>query len=396
MVRFSVIGCGCIGKEHIRNLLLAPRDLAELVAVVDPDVDMLAEAVELAPHVTTCNRLDELNLDSVDAAIVCVPNHLHATVCESLVGHVHVLCEKPLATTMEDCERIAKSRSDDKVFAVGLEYRHIPTMKRLVESLDSIGRLRMLTIREHRFPFLKKVGGWNRMGEKTGGTLVEKGCHFFDFFALCCQKKPHTVYARGGQAVNHLDTADVDDHALVVIDFGDVVCTLDLCMFAEASLNQLEVSAVGSLGKIEAFAPAHGIKTADGRPNFRIGTRKSRDWESCTDAPHESYTRGAVSEEVVPFDQALMEAGDHAGSTYYELIEFAKACQGQSHNLASAYDAALSVAIGIAAQTSLLTHAPVKVDDVLSDYFKDQQQLKYAQSTSSASSSSSGESEAED
>jgi hypothetical protein len=42
----------------------------------------------------------------------------------------------------------------------------------------------MLSIREHRFPFLTKVGDWNRFSENTGGTMVEKCCHFFDLMRL--------------------------------------------------------------------------------------------------------------------------------------------------------------------------------------------------------------------
>mmetsp|Transcript_5434 Transcript_5434/g.16433 ORF Transcript_5434/g.16433 Transcript_5434/m.16433 type:complete len:392 (+) Transcript_5434:57-1232(+) len=374
-VRFGVIGCGCIGQEHIRNLLLMPPDTARLTVCVDTSPEMLAEAAELVPQdVHLCDSVEAIQPEWLDAVIVAVPNHLHAEVCERVSRRcsVHVLCEKPLATTMEDCERIARCVDPNKVCAVGLEYRHIPTMRRLVEALPEIGQLRMLTIREHRFPFLAKVDKWNRKDRNTGGTLVEKGCHFFDFFSLCCQgKKPTSVYARGGQAVNHKATADVADHALVVIDFEDIVCTLELCMFAEASKHQLEVSAVGDKGKIEAFAPAHGVKSQDlSTENFRIGLRKPRDWENARDAPDESHTRGAVTPEIVPLDEDLMAAGDHAGSTYYELLQFVDACRtGHSDNLASIADAALSVAIGLAATKSMRTNLPVQVADLLPDLF---------------------------
>ena len=58
----------------------------------------------------------------------------------------------------------------------------MPSVARLIDEVDkgTIGRLRMLSIREHRFPFLAKVGNWNRYTARTGGTLVEKCCHFWD------------------------------------------------------------------------------------------------------------------------------------------------------------------------------------------------------------------------
>jgi myo-inositol 2-dehydrogenase / D-chiro-inositol 1-dehydrogenase len=57
----------------------------------------------------------------------------------------------------------------------------------------------MLTIREHRFPFLEKVGDWNRFNRNTGGTLVEKCCHFFDLMRLILRDDPVRVMASGGQ-----------------------------------------------------------------------------------------------------------------------------------------------------------------------------------------------------
>mmetsp|Transcript_8846 Transcript_8846/g.27182 ORF Transcript_8846/g.27182 Transcript_8846/m.27182 type:complete len:484 (+) Transcript_8846:2201-3652(+) len=376
-VKIGVVGAGCIGQEHIKNLLLAPRDLCELVACADPDAAMMKEAETLltkSKNVQLFASVEAMVEEcEMEAVIVAVPNYKHLQVCETLLKNgektFHVLCEKPVATTLEDCERLVRLVSPDKVFAVGLEYRHIPPMRKLLERLPEVGKPLMVTIREHRFPFLKKVGLWNRDNAKSGGTLVEKGCHFFDFFRLCAAgSRPTTVYARGGQAANHW-APGVLDHAVVVVDFDDgLVCTLELSMFAEASKNQLEVSAVGAAGKIEAFAPAHGVHHDDANtPNFRLGRRKAMDWQERTTAPPESHTIGAVEESHVPIDNKLMAAGDHAGATYYELLEFAHACQGKPNKLASVYDATLSVAVGLAAQHSIATRQVVHLKDLLSD-----------------------------
>ena len=75
----------------------------------------------------------------------------------------------------------------------------------MMRHLGEVGEIKMLSIREHRFPFLKKVEDWNRFNEKTGGTLVEKCCHFFDLMNLMIHSVPVKIYASGGQSVNHLD-----------------------------------------------------------------------------------------------------------------------------------------------------------------------------------------------
>ena len=60
---------------------------------------------------------------------------------------------------------------------------------RLVHA-GAVGRPRMVAMREHRFPFLDKVGNWNRFSANTGGTLVEKTCHFFDLMNLILRRAP--------------------------------------------------------------------------------------------------------------------------------------------------------------------------------------------------------------
>ena len=100
----------------------------------------------------------------------------------------------------------------------------------------------MVAIREHRFPFLTKVDDWNRFSANTGGTLVEKCCHFFDLMNLILRNAPWRVMASGAQDVNHLDerydgrTPDILDNAFVIVDYpSGARALLDLCMFAEAT-----------------------------------------------------------------------------------------------------------------------------------------------------------------
>ena len=68
----------------------------------------------------------------------------------------------------------------------------MPPVARLLEEVrgGALGTLRMVAIREHRYPFLKKIGDWNRFARNTGGTLVEKCCHFFDIMRLITGQRP--------------------------------------------------------------------------------------------------------------------------------------------------------------------------------------------------------------
>ena len=200
----------------------------------------------------------------------------------------------------------------------------------------------------------------------------------------------------GAQDVNHLDeklkgvgeglVPDIIDNAFTVVDWsnGSRSC-LDLCMFAEASQNQEEISVVGSRGKIEAHAPAHGAITSAEQdpPNVLIGTR--REWKDrvdppppplplqklCVHAPLDvrSLIRLAVQSNVTnPHSNTqVQKAGYHAGATYFELKAFYDAIQrGEPYKATvDVRDGTLAVAIGQAAHISIKESRAVLMSELL-------------------------------
>jgi predicted dehydrogenase len=218
----------------------------------------------------------------------------------------------------------------------------------VAEAEVATGGVRMLTIREHRFPFLSKVGNWNRFNARTGGTFVEKCCHFFDLMRLILRSEPVRVMASGGQAVNHRDenhedgASDVWDHGYVLLDFASGArAMLELCMFAEGSLYQEEITALGPSGKIEAQVPGPGRfwpPTLGPAPTPRLVL-----------SPR--HPKGPVMREV-PVDPVLLAAGDHNGATYFQHARFAAVVRGEAAPAVTLRDGERAVAIGRAAQES--------------------------------------------
>ena len=95
-------------------------------------------------------------------ALQGTPNYTHIDVVRNaMASSKAILCEKPLCTTVDDCvevvERVRSEAASGRMFWTGLEYRYIPAIARLVREVDSgfVGDVRMVTIREHRFPFLQ-------------------------------------------------------------------------------------------------------------------------------------------------------------------------------------------------------------------------------------------------
>ncbi|MGI9053890.1 MAG: Gfo/Idh/MocA family protein [Ilumatobacteraceae bacterium] len=354
-VRYGVIGTGMMGIEHISNLLAI--DGATVTAVADPD-DGSRDWAQLAVGLDTrlarfTDHRDLLASRQCDAVVIASPNHTHrAILCDVLETPLHVLVEKPLCTTVADCQEVmqrAAAGPPGRIVWMGLEYRYMPPTRLLLDEVRSgtVGNVRMVAIREHRFPFLPKVDNWNRFNRNTGGTLVEKCCHYFDLMNLFIGRRPVRVMASGAQDVNHLDerydgkVPDIIDNAFVVVEYGDGGrAVLDLCMFAEASKNEQELIVTGDEGKVEALVP-EGV--------VRIGRRADG--------------IGAVTEVQVTDDRIAFQ-GFHHGASFLEHVDFLHAIRTETPPAVTLDDGLWAVAIGEAGQRSIEERRWVEVAEL--------------------------------
>ncbi|CAJ1363771.1 unnamed protein product, partial [Effrenium voratum] len=368
-LRAGIIGTGAMGKEHIRNIALLEKEL-HVTAVADTSEVALKEALEElgpnAPRVAIFHTDEDLvNCDFVDVLIICTPNFQHIqTLRKAIASGKHILCEKPLCTTVEDCEEVERLLTERDlrstspgIFMTGMEYRYMPPIARLIEETDlrRLGEPRVLSVREHRFPFLVKVDNWNRFNEHTGGTLVEKACHFFDLMRRILQSEPVSIYASGDQAMNHKDEVyekgvpDIIDHALVVVEFASGArASLDLCMFAEDEQTE-QVRLVCQRGSVEAKSPESTVRLVQ-RRKTRLGR-----------APPSKEERAVPEVISIPVPQDLAEAGYHEGATFYELSAFLDAIRSKQPAPVSARDGKMAVLMGVAAQRSIALGQPVRI-----------------------------------
>ncbi len=352
-LRYGIIGTGMMGIEHQRNL--AALRGATVTALADPHQPSLDRAVAEVGGSEAQTFLDYRELlasDHVDAVIIASPNMTHIDVAaDAIRSGLHVMIEKPLATTVDDCLTLMElPQRANQVVAVGLEYRYMPPVAALIDVVRSgqLGEPKMVAITEHRFPFLVKVNDWNRFNENTGGTLVEKCCHFFDLMSVLTKSEPVTVMASGAMDVNHIDerydgrTPDILDNAFVIVEFANGMrASLDLCMFAEGSVDQEAISVVGTLGKAEAFLPSSKL---------RIGARTG--WHQ------------GVTEQVVE-DPSIGHEGFHHGASYVEHVHFAEAIRTGGEPAIGLADGLRSVAVGVAAHRSIDEGRVVHLGEVL-------------------------------
>ncbi len=351
-LRYGVIGTGLMGCEHIRNL--GVLEGAEVVAFADPNAaprSWARAALDGRPARAFTDYRAMLEAVPLDVIVIASPNFTHAQVLDAAFATGrHILVEKPLCTRLDDARAVVeRAASYPGLVMVGMEYRFMAPTARLVREVQAgtIGNLRMLAIREHRWPFLKKVDDWNRFSENTGGTLVEKCCHFFDLMSLIVGAAPVRVFGSGGQDVNHLDeryagrVPDILDNALVIVDFANGArASLDLCMFADGARSEQEIVATGDRARIDVTFP---------QGDLFIGTRRPL----------------AVARERIEIDPKLLHLGVHFGATYFEHAAFAEAIRSGGAAPVTAAEGFQAVALGAAAQQSIATALPVQFAEFL-------------------------------
>ena len=346
-----------MAREHILNLSLVNN--VEVVALSDPHEDSLNQCKEILKTKVSYfkNHLDMIKENIVDVYLISSPNFTHLEILKDVIKtKKHILVEKPLCTNTKDCLEIKNLTTNyPSVLWTAMEYRYMPPVSKFIKEIHNsrIGDLKTLSIREHRFPFLKKVNDWNRFEKNTGGTLVEKCCHFFDLMCLIVKSKPISVYASGGQDVNHINEEydgikpDIIDNAYVIVNFENGTRSLlELCMFAENSDMQEELVATGNKGKIETSVPSNDSGKISS--NLRIGMRD-----------------GKTIIENIEVDKKILDAGHHHGSTYYEHLAFLKAIENNLDPEVSLEDGLIAVAVGEAAEKSIKLGRLVNLEEII-------------------------------
>lgn len=366
-IRWGIIGCGSMGREHILNL--AALGGAEVTAVADTHSGSREAALAICaesrfkPQIFEDHR-ELLASGLCDAVAIATPNFTHAAILrDALATPLHILIEKPLVTRIADgLDLLERARGRQALTWVAQEYRYMPPVAEMIRLAHdgAVGRLHQVAIREHREPFYPKVGDWNRFTANTGGTLVEKCCHYFNLMDLILRERPQRVFASGGQDVNHLDESyggrrpDILDNAFVIVDYpSGARAHLDLCMFAENSVDNEHITVVGAEGKLESLLPS-GI--------LRHGRRD--DWGRRETWGQPSGTGRGVAVRQVR-DTNIRYLGQHFGASYVEHQRFAAALRAGTEAEIGLEEGLRSVATGLAAHRSIDERRVVDIAEVL-------------------------------
>lgn len=180
-LRVGLVGLGSIAHLHTE----AAHSLgAEVVVGLDVSPDARGR-YEDTFGVPTCDNVDALLARDLDAVIVTTPNCFHEKYAvAALKEGVHVLCEKPLAHTVESAERIvAAGRDSEAMLMVGFNFRFGPPAETVTTAIDK-GQLGEVTHVDANFVRRRGIPGrgtwFTRKDMAGGGALIDIGVHALD------------------------------------------------------------------------------------------------------------------------------------------------------------------------------------------------------------------------
>ncbi|MEM7114435.1 MAG: Gfo/Idh/MocA family oxidoreductase [Chloroflexota bacterium] len=192
-----VIGCGAMGKLHARLWDGLPN--AQVVAVMDVDETAVSQQLTTLPHAKGyADYKTAISQPSVDVVSVCIPTNLHPEVAIYAAEQgKHVLCEKPIALTLDDADAmIAAAKKAGVKFAVGLMRRYSPITEQLRQWLDegNLGRP-IMALASNVMELRPKRAMHNAHG--NGGPVIDMLIHYVDTWKTILDAQPISVVAQG-------------------------------------------------------------------------------------------------------------------------------------------------------------------------------------------------------
>lgn len=219
-LRFAIVGCGRIAERHAEHMV----KLAKLVAVCDTKEErrkLFAEKYACKTYST----IDELlkNEKNLDLVAICTPNGLHAEhSIKALRANVNVLCEKPMAITVKDCElMITEAEKAKKYLFIVKQNRFNPPIAALKKIIDE-GRLgKIVSVQLNCFwnrnDKYYENSDWKGKKELDGGTLFTQFSHFIDllYWMVGDVKNLHAITNN----FLHKHNVEFDDSGVIALEF---------------------------------------------------------------------------------------------------------------------------------------------------------------------------------
>ncbi len=263
-IRVAVIGAGNMGRNHLRNYSALPE--ADLVGLADINsaTKELADEYKTKHFTDYKKMLDKLKPDAVS---IVVPTPFHAEVAsEALERGIHCLLEKPIASTVQEADKLIKLAKQHKVvFTVGHIEHYSPLIKKLKSMVDEgkVGKVTSVVC--------KRVGGFPTVEPKTD-VIIDLAVHDIDIISHLLNKQPKKIYSHGSRTHHSKEI----DSAEILMDYGDASGFVQANWLTPVKIRTVAIT--GSQGYLEGnyitqeleYYKHNMEKIEDGFSNFVI------------------------------------------------------------------------------------------------------------------------------
>jgi len=356
-IRIAIIGTGTRSWAHLAILKTLPQ--FQVVALADPTPQNLDRGASLAPGAKTYSDYRKLlaERNDIDAVIVITPSFLHAEVTIAALDRgLPVLCEKPMATKVEDANRmIEASRKSGKLLYIGFQKRLVPTTAKMRELIAAgeIGAIQFVSGNlfrgdwnpaswKYTDPKTGVATNWRYLTFTEGSALLEDGIHEMDTLNWMIASPVVRVTAAGGNNV-FKQRETIDNAALIVEYESGVKLSFDFFLFAaNAGPGSRRMVIIGSEGVMQ---PENGRVAIRGRSGSAVR------YVDVVDNTHKEATATQVGSAQDP-------------ETYKQYLAFEQSLRTGRPPAVSPEDGKTAIKLMLLAEKSLRTHRIMTWNDL--------------------------------
>lgn len=259
MIEVAILGAG-IGAQHLSAFRALPDDF-HVAAVVDQDqqrAESLRDQDDFRVEVDIARILQDPNIDVVD---ICLPPHLHVPVTlDALQAGKHVICEKPLAPSLADLDRIGEvlKACDRRIYPV-FQYRWGPALTQLRHLMAQglTGPVHTASLETHwsrgaDYYAIPWRGTWD--GER-GGAVLGHAIHNHDLLTHIAGE----VAALSAMTTTRINPIETEDCAAAIFEMtSGALCTSSITLGAAGNTTRIRVvfEQLTATSGSEPYAPA--------------------------------------------------------------------------------------------------------------------------------------------
>jgi len=250
-IRYAVVGLGHIAQVAVLPAFAHARSNSDVTALVSDDPVKLRRISQKyrIPHTYTYKEYDQCLRDGhIDAVYIALPNHLH---CEYALraaqAGIHVLCEKPMAVTEQECRRMIDAAEKAQVKLMVAYRLHLEEANMATVQLARSGKLGNLRLFSSVFTMQVREGDIRLQKEFGGGTLYDIGVYCINAARYLFRDNPTSVSAFSMQGDNRR-FKEVDEMTAAFLHFpGDRLASF-VCSFGAADVSAYDL--VGTKGLV--------------------------------------------------------------------------------------------------------------------------------------------------